>query len=231
MNCKFCLVDSRDPITDRCPQDVCPGSGGLPQCINAQTFLGQMTCPSKFDFQVWKYRTKADGAPKVAPQFEEKERAITLNNRLVGAIALSQTRHVLEDCPSKTNKYVKAFARGGVKRCLTAEKLGSSYGYDPAFMTFSKIYNGKIRPQTFYNDSEIRESYPYGFYSHQYNPDIFDENRDGVIANAEKTASDGKSVYKDSSIIMKGHDNDFKLFFDERLTFKQARAMLTYAVD
>lgn len=210
---------------------MCPGSGGFPQCIDGQKFLKQTTsCPSTFSFEVWKYRSKDQGSPQVVPKFEAKEHMITPNNRLVGAIEVSQRRLRMQPCQAVQNSNLQKFT-GDVGECRGIEESDDPFGYDPAFMPFSPIYNGKLRPQTYYNGSEIRAGsfYPFGFYSHKYNTDAVDTDVDGVFTALEVMAAREHSSLKNNSLVMQGQENEFKLFFDERLTFKQASAMLTYA--
>ena len=157
-----------------------------------------------------------------------QERTITPNNRLVGAIAVSQKRMGLIECPFVANAHIKKFAGTG-KRCITEHQIAAPFGYDPSFMPFSTIYNGKIRAGTFYNDSEIRDGFPYGFYPHEYSVEVFDPNEDGIVSPTESQASRGLSILKPSNLTMDKQKRDFKLFFDERLTFRQASKMLTFA--
>jgi hypothetical protein len=157
-----------------------------------------------------------------------QERTITPNNRLVGAIDVSQKRMGSTECPVVANPHVRKFAGAG-KSCITEHQIADPYGYDPSFMSFSSIYNGKIRAETFYNASEIREGFPYGFYPHEYSVEGFDPNNDGIVSPTESQASRGLSTVKASALILDKQRRDFKLYFDERLTFQQASKMLTFA--
>ena len=124
---------------------------------------------------------------QVVPPFEEKERMITNNNRIVGAIEMTQSRLVMEECVDIDNSDIQKFAGNATKACRTSQPMDSPYGYDPVFMNFSPIYNGKQRAETFYNTSEIRadSTFPYGFYPHKYNSDAVDQDTGELSAREE----------------------------------------------
>jgi len=135
----------------------------------------------------------------------------------------------LTECAPVANAHIKKFAGRGKKCIADDHQIAAPYGYDPTFMSFSPIYNGKIRAESFYNVSEIREGYPFGFYPHGYSVEAFDPNLDGIVSSVEAQASHGLSTVKVSILTQDKQKQDFKLYFDERLTFQQASKMLTFA--
>ena len=81
MDCHFCLVDARDSVTGTCPQDLCPGSGGMPECIDGQKFLSQGSeCKAVFSFQVWRFNSSIEGAPQVTLTFPSTVKAQMQSN-------------------------------------------------------------------------------------------------------------------------------------------------------
>ncbi|EKX47388.1 hypothetical protein GUITHDRAFT_106834 [Guillardia theta CCMP2712] len=248
LECSFCIVDSRDSYTGHCPQDKCPGSGGYPECIDASKILSYLdtNCKDNHEFEVWKFNARGK-TPTVIPQFQPKVRELTPYNRMVGGIVISQRRRKGEDCSQGIQKPdVKAFtqsAKEGVL-CPSEQQFDPKpFGYDATFMPFSSIYNGKLRPEMFYGPSERHAvngtdgsstlSFPKGFFPHEYDANWLDANLDGTLS-LEELAMDKsyETVHEKDAKVVHGEDrNSFKLFFDERLTQKQAQAMVAFAKD
>jgi hypothetical protein len=91
--------------------------------------------------------------PIVKPQSQPKYRMVTPYNRLVGAFVVTQKRRQQENCASN-NPFVTAFTDFAGVTCPADALDNQPFGYDPAFMSFSSIYNGKLKPQDYYYDEE-----------------------------------------------------------------------------
>jgi hypothetical protein len=207
--CNECRVDARDAVDGKCPNDgptpLCPGTGGLPACIDGKKFFSQnftSSCKSSFKFEVWNFGKKEAGAPKIIPDFAPKSRTISTNNRVVGAVLVSQKRVVEGSCDKvssfsrqvRTNAYTQRFSERLMQCPLEESTNDVPYGYDPVFLLSSKIYDGKVNPRDFYGDAEYKyESsgvqYPLGFFPHKYNPDAFDVDGNGRVSSAERSGS------------------------------------------
>lgn len=208
-------------------------------------------CNSSYKFEIWKHGFK-DYNVDIKPSFTTTVRSITPNNRLVGAVVLSQKRVAYGRCSqenslfktARLNKHVNAYAGAELNKChLAAQTSDLPFGYDPAFIRASSMYNGKLRAQTLYKGSEFATSeLPYAFFPHKYNADAIDRDRDGVVNQTEASAS--ASSYAHSYVsngkvlpakapeqTCDASADDFLLFFDERLTQTQALKMLTFAKD
>ena len=236
--CSLCRVDGEDAWSEgvggSCPQDKCPGSGGLPACLSSQKLLSALTCTDKYDFEVWNHHEK--GAPVVVrPSSTEQQEArfIVPHNRLVGAVVLTQERHRESGCvpthssdpqgisssigwqrfnPSLAN-YTKA-AADSVKCHRSSALNGAPMGVDPVFMPSSALFDGHLQPTDFYNPDELSEAsnaLPMLFYPHSY----------------DQTAR----APKPENMVMPSQQDKFKVYFDERLTQAQARQLLTALKD
>lgn len=107
--CGDCQNDATDAIDGQCPQDLCPGSGALPTCLNASLLLDSWACPHVYTFQVRKHFPNSKDAPEVAYPPRVKARYMTPFNRLVGGVLLTHTRAVLTSCAASTNAVVQSF--------------------------------------------------------------------------------------------------------------------------
>eukprot|EP00960_Hanusia_phi_P035404 751685-Hanusia_phi.AAC.1 len=245
--CASCVVDFSDAYNGFCPQDLCPNSGGYPRCVDASTFLAPLatSCSDHHAFSVWKYGTMAEGSPQVIPSFTPKVRELTPYNRLVGAVVVTQTRMKRGSCLNNMQgadvKLFTASAGTGINCPLSNQLDSEPFGYDPTFMTFSSNYNGKLRPEVFYGNGERYNTsstagagygYPKGFFPQKYDQNALDTNLDGMLS-PEEVAAGGTTSYfeKPSKYIDSSEQNTFKLYFDERLTYKQALKMVQFAKD
>eukprot|EP00960_Hanusia_phi_P072158 767716-Hanusia_phi.AAC.1 len=246
--CSFCVVDRRDAFNGVCPQDKCPGSGGYPECVDASKVLSYLNtnCKDNHDFEVWKYAPKGQ-TPSVIPAFQPKVRELTPYNRMVGGIVISQRRRIGEDCSHGIKKPdVKVFTQSAKEGVMCPSEQGydaKPFGYDATFMSFSSIYDGKMRAEMFYGPSERHTvngsdgsstlSFPKGFFPHQYDSSWLDTNLDGSLSQEELAKDKGNTTAreKDGKYVHAQDIDSFKLFFDERLTQKQAQAMVTFAKD
>ena len=235
--CKLCRVDSEDAWNASgvdlgvCPQDRCPGSGGLPACVSAQKLLSSFSCVSSHNFEVWKHHPK-NSKVSVKPENvkERPARFVTLNNRLVGAVVLTQERVSRSNCVSqehvpaegiaasfgwhRINPSLSNYTRaaGNKLQCRPNDlKLNSQpTGSDPVFMLYSKLYDGKALPQDYYDWNERSSTsglrVPFLFFPHGYDQ----------VTRAPKQ----------EKFVSKQQAEYFKVYFDDRLTQTQAQRML-----
>ena len=243
--CNFC-TDNSDAFNGACPQDKCPGSGRFSGCTDATKLLQLINdkCSDNNPFEVWSYGP-AGRPPQIIPSFQPKLREITKNNRMVGAVVVTQRRSPTTSCLQKIDRIdvrqYPATVDSGKYCPATGTYDSTPYGYDPNFMPFSNLYNPKLSPEVFYapsernvlKDSNGKESlsFPKGFYPHEYDQNRLDTNLDGMLSDGERSADSSTSVYKKQSEMVEGSRSTFKLFFDERLTQKQAEKMVTFAQD
>jgi len=161
---------------------------------------------------------------QVKPPPKDKIRRMTPFNRIVGAVAISQKRRNTAKCDKIFNKDVESFS--AAVQCQSSGFSQEPFGRDPVLMPTSTIYNGKLKPELFYNSSErnnvtvnvsaqgggsvevTRLSTAQGFFPHTYD-----------------TVSRGP---KDPSLIVNRHKDEFLAYFDVRNTRQQAKDMVTY---
>jgi len=223
--CSFCQVDQEDSIDGVCPQEPCPGSGGFPECIDAQAIMKEWECPATYDFEVYKFASK--GTPvTVKPPPKDNIRRVTPFNRLVGAVVLTQSRQATGDCRKIANDDVKAFAAG--MRCLKKGRDTAPFGRDPVLMPTSSIYDGKLAPEEFYQDSE------------RFRTKIEVEKADGtvVLEDVLTTAipffphgydqQTGQEKAKDKMFRKRSQHEKFNVYLDSRVTETQAKRMLAF---
>jgi len=233
--CDRCMYND-DAYNNVCDQDKCPDTGKFPECVNGTKLAESFVCPDNYAFEVWTYTERvADNitgaltytAPTVTPAFTPEAREITPFNRLLGAIAITQHRKASKTCATESNEYVGNYSKAGQVMCTGEETDKSPYGYDPAFLQASSIYDGKLKPEDFYLASERQTilertttgnqtllSTPFGFFPHTY-----DQNRTST------------SKVKDSTKVYKGVENLFTLYLGERLTVEQVNKIVTYMKD
>ena len=86
------------------------------------------------------------------------------------------------------------------------------FGYDPAFLSSSPMYDGTLEATLYYSVGERDplsvKDVPYGFFPHKY---------------------DGQNhTHKKMDLIIPNEANNFKLYFEERLNGAHAQKLLTY---
>ena len=103
VTCNSCLFPENS-VDGKCPQDLCPGSGGYAQCnsgIKLRELNKQNTCKTQHTFSVWRFTSQTQNsatgqmervAPKVVPDPVPVARMVTPFNRLVGSIIITQVR-------------------------------------------------------------------------------------------------------------------------------------------
>ena len=121
--CNLCRVDSEDAWNASgvglgvCPQDRCPGSGGLQECVSAKKLLSSLRCVSSYDFEVWTHHPKGSKLSVMPETIEQKPALfVTPNNRLVGAVVLTQERVSRSTCVPKDVKAMGITASFGWHR-------------------------------------------------------------------------------------------------------------------
>ncbi|EKX32347.1 hypothetical protein GUITHDRAFT_121488 [Guillardia theta CCMP2712] len=247
--CALCTVDTRDSYDGVCPQDKCPGSGGFPPCVNASALLASFSssCENHNHFDIWSYGSSSSGPPVVIPPFTPKVLEVTPFNRMVGALVVSQKRmQSLPTCvdhiqdPGLHNYTL--LAQSSINCPSTSAQESTPFGFDPTFMPSSSLYNGELRADRFYGDSERHSfvddsgqeviSYPYGFFPHRYDSNHLDLNMDGELTPDELARDvNGSDFSKSPAVVVSLEADNFKVYFDERLSRKQALDMLTSLQD
>ena len=218
--CAFCQYDS-EGVDGHC-LDQCGISGDFPQCMDASGLFGDgFACPSTYNFSVYRYNPPGS-PPVVQPGSQPSLPEITPHNYLVGPIMITQIRSKQGPCSDVQSLPMRVFSNRTT--CPSGGRDGTPYGMDPAFLSSSSIYNGKLSMAGFYDPSELKtitstfssgsvfsEQVPYGFFPHQYDGNTFKR--------------------KDKSLISPGDVDTFKLYFDGILTLSQANSMITYMQD
>ena len=241
--CSFCQVDGADAINGLCPKAYCPESGELPGCVSAGRLTPdhQWSCPAKAEFEIWRYHrlTKetllGKETPKVVPPGQPKVRHITPHNRLVGPFMITQYRRKTGNCSKVVNPFIKAWAQQGLEDgdgCLQGEDEFDNrfFGTDPAFVPTTKLYDGNLVVEEYYELNErlnktISEStargittvtlpdVPMAFYPYKY--DLYNH-----------TFKDTKAPYYDSEMA-----DHFKVYFDLQISMSQAENMVSFMKD
>ena len=214
--CAFCQ-NNYDGVDGRCAAQ-CGLDGEFPQCVDAGGLVAGFSCPSTHAFSVYEY-SPAGNPPKVQPPSQPSLPEITPHNYLVGPIMVSQTRRRQGPCSEVQSLPMRVFANRTT--CPASGRDSAPYGMDPAFLSASTIYDGKLSIADYYNGSEVKtvvtafssgstftDQVPYGFFPHQY---------DG-----------GTGLEKDPALISPQHRDTFKLYFDGILTLAQANSMVAY---
>eukprot|EP00960_Hanusia_phi_P077139 768654-Hanusia_phi.AAC.5 len=247
--CALCTVDTRDAYDGVCPQDKCPGSGGFPACVNATSLLASFSssCDNHYHFDIWSFGSSSAGPPAVIPPFTPKVLEVTPFNRLLGALVLTQKRmKSLPTCVDRIQdpglRNYTLLAQSAIDCPSSSAQESSPYGFDPSFMPSSSLYDGKLRANRFYGDSERHAflddsgqrvlSYPFGFFPHRYDSNHLDVNMDGELTPDELARDvNGSDFSKSPAVVVSGEADNFKIYFDERLSRKQAMDMLTSLQD
>jgi hypothetical protein len=236
--CRYCSIDAVDSIDGVCPQELCPLSGGFPECVDATKLVENVqSCKAQYPFAVWRYTDDHQKRPQVKPRPKPKLRYVTPYNRLVGAVTITQRRRKQVECVV-ANKLVQVFVNtsGGV--CQSTQEMDAQpYGLDPMFQRFSSVYDGKLEVDKSYFVAERRpDNSPIAFFPHQHDPLANSSavskrrhamgTRDLTILNPLVTAL----VKEDSKIHGPSRDL-FKVYFDESLNGAQTDKMLSWLKD
>jgi hypothetical protein len=156
----------------------------------------------------------------------QRARLITPFNRMIGAVIIRQKRLKVPSPENGTNSsdacglqniaISQYSSTADPKRglpCLKGELDSAFFGTDPVFTPFSSLYQGKVDPSEFYNDSEfanIESQNPFGFFPHKYDP----------LSGGLKT-----------NALVSSEAEHFLVFLDERISSVHAQNLITYLVD
>ena len=222
--CQYCLSDYIDAIDKWCPRDKCGAtSGGYPACIDAQKMLQNYSCPSSYNINMSKIPGylgmlgQVKNSSQAAASTSDgriKARFMTPFNQLVGALTITQ-RRVNGTCTYKNDNVGRYSAMKDPAQGLICRGDSVDYrpfGYDPAFLSSSPMYDGTLEATLYYSVGERDplsvKDVPYGFFPHKY---------------------DGQNhTHKKMDLIIPNEANNFKLYFEERLNGAHAQKLLTY---
>jgi hypothetical protein len=240
-SCRLCSTDKFDSIDGTCPQDLCPKSGGFPECVDSDKLLKDIKkCQASYPFSVWSYvDAKTEVVPEVQPKAQPRPKYVTPHNRLVGALMVTQKRRRQANC-SVDNSRMQKYLDTSRTTCQSHDDMDPSpFSLDPTFQRFSEeLYNGKLEVDSTYFDIERaadKDNSPYAFFPHEHNPirsqgaaskQSLSAKRKLTVVN--RTSTD---LTKDELFIHKPSRKLFKLYFDELLTGRQADRMLAYLRD
>ena len=228
--CQYCISDDIDPIDKWCPRDKCGlTTGGYPSCINATKLFHNFSCNDSYKIDLRlspDYSIKVLSVPNLNVNSKEsgstpsliKARFFTPFNQIIGGIVITQ-RRVNGTCSYENDligKYymMKNPAEGQICRGNNVDSR--PFGYDPAFLSSSPIYDGTLDEAQYYKTSSLRintlskQSVPFGFFPHNLDP--------------------LNMSHKAANITMQGDAYNFKLYFDERLSGVQAQRLLNYMI-
>ncbi len=223
-SCQYCVSDDMDPIDKWCPRDKCGAkTAGYPSCINGSKLVKNFSCENSYKIDMtlnpdYNSRLRNSLNSNAKKSLEEapliKARFLTPFNQLVGALTITQ-RRVNGTCSYKNDRIgrynmMKDPTRGQICRGNNVDPR--PYGYDPAFLSSSPIYDGTLEGGKYYRlfrkNPLSLQSIPFGFFPHSYDG----QNRSNKLSN----------------ITIADEANNFKLYFEERLSSTQAQRLLTY---
>jgi hypothetical protein len=238
--CRFCSIDKVHSINGGCPTNLCPRSGGFPECVDGKQLVEKVsTCRSSYPFSIWKYNeTQTTQAPRVRPEAKARPKFVTPNNRLVGALMITQHRRKQVNC-SVDNPLLQKYLESSGAKCQSSKDIDASpFSLDPTFQRFSEVYNGKLDVSSVYFSSERaddRDRSPMAFFPHQHDP-----LRSKSAISTRRLQKKRKLAISDPSAVdqvkeqkyIHGPSRDtFKIYFDETLTGKQGDRMLQFLKD
>ena len=217
--CAFCQDDQVDSFDGKCPQDVCQGSGNMPECLSAETLMEDWKCPERYKFEVRKYFTDT---PSVAYPPQVKNRFLTPFNRLVGSVLVSHKRRDKTSCIAGVGSATPGVRKPSViqyinnsasaSTCLGEEAATEPYGVDSVLIPTSTIYDGKAFFGQTYVSHERADlngvDAGYGFFNHSY---------DTMLKKP-----------KDQILINSGFAKSFNMYLDSRATHSQASNYIAY---
>jgi hypothetical protein len=223
--CRYCLSDNIDAIDKWCPRDKCGAkAGGYPSCINAAKLFRDYACDSSYRINmsnIPNYESRLsslkNSTQTTVDTSKIKARFLTPFNQLVGALTITQ-RRLNGTCLYKDDnvgRYSRMKDPAQGKICRGSFVDSRPYGYDPAFLSSSMLYDGTLDGALYYSQSErdplSLQSVPFGFFPHKY---------------------DGQNhTLKHLKNMVLGEAANFKLYFEERLTGTQARKLIKYMED
>jgi hypothetical protein len=233
--CETCLND-QTPVDGKCPEDKCgPRAGTFPRCWDASQLLANLSCPDRYALNLsasggqsgaGSTGTSGVATGVAAPLASVRARFLTPFNRMVGALLVRQKRlkaptvdpnRTFDTCALGNDSVARYSDSADPSRgfvCLTEVMDTTPFGTDPAFASYSSLYDGRIDPLEYYNKSEfasLGSLNPFGFFPHSY------DQRTGTRKAGE-------------ALVEKEADS-FLVFVDERVSNAQARRLITYLED
>ena len=149
--CAFCQYDY-EGVNGHCLAQ-CGISGDFPQCIDGEDLFKGFSCPSKYAFSVYQYNP-VGSAPTVVPGSQPSLPEVTPHNFLVGPIVVTQLRNAQGPCSEVQSLPMRVFSNRTT--CPLNRRDATPYGMDPAFLSSSADYDGKLSMGDFYVDSELQ---------------------------------------------------------------------------
>jgi hypothetical protein len=236
--CRFCQIDKFDAVDGTCPQDLCPKSGGFPECVDGAKLVQELaTCQSSYPFSVWCYN-EPGLAPEVQPQAKPRSKYITPYNCLVGALMVTQRRTKKANC-SVGNALIQKYLDSSGASCQSTDNVDSSpFSLDPTFLKFSRVYDGKLSAESVYFDDERANDIdrsPFAFFEHAHDIRAVVSHRkqtgETKLRKLDVTYKTETNHRKDPKFTHEASRGLFKLYFDETLTGKQSDKMLAFMRD
>ena len=217
-----CMIESTDSFDGICPEH-CGNffSGKLPQCMSSGKLQETYSCNDQYRFELRQFTQDGERVPDPRRAKMNTLRSLTPSNNLIGGVILTQYRSPDAACPiSSTGGMGRFESLHGVQCVDSAAVDPRPFGADPSFVVSSALFDGKHTPQQFYNLST--EAFttdqagaptvmPYGFFPHQW---------DSV-----------RRAPKNASLIWPASVDEFKLYFDGRISSEQAQTLLQYMED
>jgi hypothetical protein len=204
----------------------------FPICLDGNLLLEGFKCQNSYPLNMTLIRNgvasaqsggganQSVGGVATSSRTNWKARFVTPFNRLVGALVVSQRRVSGETCTA-ANSNVQSYSDSGQGlKCRLGAPDSRPFGVDPAFTILSELYAGDLAVEDWYHATERsfgsngKPGTPYGFFPAKYK-----------AANVTlATGVNYSSEIPDS-------DGVFRLYFDERIQYDQAKKLLTYLVD
>ena len=218
----YCTIESIDSFDGVCPEHCGNSwSGKLPACMSAMKLKETYSCADRHQFELRQFTKAGEAVPDPRRAKMNVLRSLTPSNNLIGGVILTQYRVPIGDCPPSDVAGMDRFASlHGVQCADTAGVDARPFGVDPAFTASSTLFDGKHTPQEFYNLSTetfttrragAPATTPFGFFPHQW-----DSTR---------------RAPKNASLVWPASVDEFKLYFDGRISHDQAQTLLQYMKD
>jgi len=193
-----------------CPSFIYPRATG---CYDAKVLLQNWQCPACRTIDLREYSQPGDDVP-VRPT-NQPQRPVSPFNYIIGGIAIEQTRAVQVPCAPTSGEArfdCGDYCQQTRKRifgsfyeesmCLGSNASSVPYGIDPAFLSSSSIFSGKLRPSDFgYEESDLSNAgVPFGFFPSFYkiSPQL------------------AQTIVNEKTPVLKGGDPVFRVYMDSR---------------
>ena len=219
----YCMIESIDSFDGICPEE-CGNffSGKIPACVSATKLQETFSCTDKHRFELRQFTRPNEEVMDPRKAKMSVLRSLTPANNLIGGVILTQHRIPIGTCPVLSTGGMGRFNRAhGVQCADRASRDGRPFGVDPSFAESSTLFDGKHLPEDFYNLATETfvagqagahlSGTPYGFYPHQWDS--------------------ARGVMKNTSLIWGPSVDEFKLYFDGRISSEHAQRLLQYMED